>query len=125
MNEEIGGINRTLSDTPGAFVDGVNLGGNKTRAVQRWFRSVIGRLENYKAEHKMLVKEAMVLLELALWKATLEENGSSMDAESNSIVRIKHRVTCGADIVIKNVLPFLVLKEYREDYPRHGREYYA
>jgi hypothetical protein len=49
-----------------------------------------------------------------------------MDAESNSIVRKRHRVTCGANIVIKkNVLPFLVLKEYREDYPGHGREYYA
>jgi hypothetical protein len=52
----------------------------------------------------------MTLLELALWKAKLEENESNnIDAESVEVVRKELRVICGASIVIKNVLPFLAL----------------
>ena len=61
-------------------------------------------MEHYKVEHRILVKEAMMLLELALWKSKLDEKfGSSIDAESVEVVRKEHRVTCGANIVIKNV----------------------
>jgi hypothetical protein len=38
-----------------------------------WMRSVIDRMEHYKAEHNILVNEAATLLELALWKAKLDE----------------------------------------------------
>ena len=104
IHAEIDRINSDLEDTPA---------NHKTRAIEQWIESILERLNHYKTEHKALLKEAMTLLELALWKAKLEENGSNMDAESNSIVRKRHRVTCGANIVIKkNVLPFLVLKEY-------------
>jgi hypothetical protein len=93
---------------------------SKTLAIQSWIRSVLGRMEHYKIEHKVLVKEAMALLELALWKVKLDGEGkcnpeeegmkpkkAKIDKES---ARKEHRVTCGASIVIKNVLPFLALK---------------
>ena len=67
-------------------------------------------MEHYKAEHQILLKEAMLLLELALWKAKLEDNESNIDAGSVAVVMTQHRVTCGANIVIKNMLPFLALK---------------
>jgi hypothetical protein len=67
------------------------------------------------------LKEAMALLELALWKAKLlHEEGRKCEAQEGKKskkakideegTRKEHRVTCGANIVIKNVLPFLALK---------------
>ncbi len=62
----------------------------------------------------------MTLLELALWKAKLlneaDEKKCNVDevtkkAKIDAIpARKEYRVTCGASIVIKNVLPFLALK---------------
>mmetsp|Transcript_32012 Transcript_32012/g.64661 ORF Transcript_32012/g.64661 Transcript_32012/m.64661 type:complete len:83 (+) Transcript_32012:1-249(+) len=80
--------------------------------------SVIDKIDHYKVEHLRYVKEALTVLELALWKAKLgekEENAAEgrtkkkakLDGES---VRKEKRITCGADMVIKNVLPFLQLK---------------
>ncbi len=73
-------------------------------------------MDHYKAEHCRHIKEGITLLELALWKAKLAEKEESaaevrtkkakIDAES---ARKEKRITCGADKVIKNVLPFLVL----------------
>ena len=106
-------INQTLPETPRG----------KANAITQWIRSVLDKMEHYKAEHKVLVKEAMTLLELALWKAKLlNEEGMQYAAEvekkskkakidANNCTRKEHRVTCGADIVIKNVLPFLSLKK--------------
>ncbi len=112
MREAIDRINQTL---PGE--------GGRAEAINRWIESVLRRMEHYKEEHRMLVKEAMTLLELALWKTkllregegrkrNLEEEGkkekkAKIDDDS---ARKEHRVTCGASIVIKNVLPFLALK---------------
>jgi hypothetical protein len=77
-------------------------------------------MEHYKSEQKVLAKEAMALLELALWKAKLLDeadekkcNVEDMTKKARSddeAARKEHRVTCGASIVIKNVLPFLALK---------------
>ena len=77
-------------------------------------------MEHFKSDHKMLVKEAMTLLELALWKANLHENGTDDSAVAQEGVRVtrgqrkrarKDRcITSGASIVIKNVLPFLALE---------------
>jgi hypothetical protein len=112
MNEEIESINQTLLHTPSGW--------EKTVAIQQWIRSVLHRMEHYKTEHKVLVKEAMTLLELALWKTKLhDEEGMKCEAEEKISQKAKidkegarkeHRVTCGANIVIKNVLPFLALK---------------
>ncbi len=110
MLEEIDRINQTLP----------NIRIEKAGAIQRWIARVIGRIEHYKTKHRTLLKEAMTLLELALWKAKLlhevDENKCSVDEVTKKAkidaeaARKEHRVTCGASIVIKNVLPFLALK---------------
>ena len=104
MNDEINRINRVL---PFSTV-------GKTQEIQQWMRSVIGRLDHYKAEHQKLLKEATTLLELALWKAKLDDYGGGEGEgvgtkTSGEVERAEVRVTSGADAVIKNVLPFLKL----------------
>ena len=112
MLEEIDRINQTLPNIRAV---------EKTTAIQQWITNVLNRMEHYKTEHHILLKEAMMLLELALWKAKLLKEGEEekkckvnvatkkvkIDAKAS---RKEHRVTCGANIVIKNVLPFLALK---------------
>ena len=108
MIAEINQINQVLPNTPAD---------EKTAAIRQWVDSVIDGMDRYKAEHRSYVKEAVTLLELALWKAKLgekEENcaegrtkKAKLGAES---ARREKRITCGADMVIKNVLPFLRLE---------------
>lgn len=110
MNNEIERINRDLPNT-GIF--------DKTEAIEQWMERALRRIEHYKAEHYTLLKEFTVLLELALWKAKLDEK---VEVESRDIQKTKKakidedaarqelRVTSGANIVIKNVLPFLTLE---------------
>mmetsp|Transcript_30508 Transcript_30508/g.61219 ORF Transcript_30508/g.61219 Transcript_30508/m.61219 type:complete len:83 (+) Transcript_30508:729-977(+) len=81
-------------------------------------RLVTRRLNRYKDEHKALLKEATTLLELALWKTSLDDkNGGVLEEEGVRTTRGKRKrarkdksVTSGASIVIKNVLPFLQLE---------------
>ena len=111
MLEEIDRINQTLPNTPNY---------SKTHAIEQWITRVLGRMEHYKTEHQIMLKEAMTLVELALWKAKLlneaDEKNCSIDEVAKKAkidveaARKEHRVTCGASIVIKNVLPFLALK---------------
>ena len=108
MIAEINLINQVLPNTPAD---------EKTAAIKQWMDSVIDRMDHYKAEHHRYVKEAVTLLELALWKAKLaeiEENvterktkKAKLDAES---VRKEKCIACGADTVIRNILPFLKLE---------------
>ena len=117
MQEEIDIINLILPNIPESDVDEW---ARKTAGIQQWITTVLSRMEHFKTEHKMLVKEAMTLLELALWKAKLlneaDENKCNVDEVTKKAkidvetARKEHRVTCGASIVIKNVLPFLALK---------------
>eukprot|EP00985_Skeletonema_marinoi_P003032 scaffold1262_cov77-Skeletonema_marinoi.AAC.1 len=105
MKEEINRINQVLPNKPAD---------EKTVAIKQWVDSVIDKMDHYKAEHHRYVREALTLLELALWKAKLDEKQENseegktkkakLDGES---VRKEKRVTCGADTVIKNILPFL------------------
>ncbi len=94
---------------------------SRTTAVVDWIDTIIQRVEFYRDIHQMLIKEALVILELALWKKSLNEvnkkDFSSTEPETKKLkvdvdsVRKEHRVKCGADIIIKNVLPFLKLTE--------------
>ncbi|KAK1734224.1 leucine-rich repeat domain-containing protein [Skeletonema marinoi] len=110
MNEEINRVNQVL---PGTHEQ------EKTPVVQDWMRSVIHRIDHFKAEHKALLKEATTLLELALWKANLDDNeGGVLEKEGARTTRGRRKrarkeicVTSGASIVIKNVLPFFTLFE--------------
>jgi hypothetical protein len=106
IRDEIDRINQVLSNT--RFLE-------ETAAIQQWIRSVIGRIDHYKSEHKTLLKEATTLLELALWKANLDERkreslkvkaGGEKAGLGN--LRNESRIKSGASIVIKNVLPFLI-----------------
>ena len=107
MNNEIDSINQTLP----------TITRGKTPEIQHWMRTVIQRLNHYKAEHHNLLKEATTLLELALWKANLSDEGDELERErhrtrgSRKRARKEICVTSGASIVIKNVLPFLQLSE--------------
>ena len=91
---------------------------SKTRAIRDWMDSVIDRMDHYKAGHNSYVMEAMTLLELALWKAKLDEKEvnceesatKKLKIEVEDDARLKKRVTCGADTVIKHVVPFLRLE---------------
>eukprot|EP00984_Skeletonema_dohrnii_P005423 scaffold1907_cov73-Skeletonema_dohrnii-CCMP3373.AAC.14 len=110
MKDEINHINQTLPNTTKT---------RKTAEIQQWMSSVISQLDHYKAQHKALLKEATTLLELALWKANLDDNeGGVIEMEGVRITWGRRKrarkeicVTSGASIVIKNVLPFLTLLE--------------
>eukprot|EP00986_Skeletonema_menzelii_P001552 scaffold409_cov143-Skeletonema_menzelii.AAC.1 len=107
MIAEINRINQVLPTIPAD---------DKTGVIQQWMELVIDKIDHYKAEHCRYVKEGITLLELAVWKAKLDEKEESsverktkkakVDAES---ARKERRITCGAGIVIKNVFPFLKL----------------
>ena len=105
INIEIDRINQVLPNSQDF---------ERTDLIRQWVRSVFSRMEHYKAEHNVLLKEHMTQLELALWKAKLDEK-----EEENSIQKVQagidgtrkeKRITSGASIVIKNVLPFLRLE---------------
>ena len=110
MNESINRINQVLLN---AHAD------DKTFEIRNWMHSVIDKMDHYKAEHFRYVREGITLLELALWKAKLDEREEyeceaegrtkkvKVDAES---ARKDKRMICGADMVINNVLPFLQLE---------------
>ena len=116
--EMIAEINRINQVLPGTcpFVE-------KTDAIREWMDSVIDKMDHYKAEHHRYVKEGITILELALWKARLGEKednyvdsseGKAKNANVDAVTesaRKEKRITCGADIVIKNVLPFLMFYE--------------
>ncbi len=88
----------------------------KTTEIQEWMASVVRKFDYYKSEHLILLKEATTLLELALWQANLDDKerdlreGVRTTRGSRKIAKKINSVTSGASIVIKNVLPFLVLK---------------
>ena len=108
MIEEINRINQVLPNTSAD---------EKANEIIRWMESLLDKMDHYKSEHYSYVKEGITLLELALWKAKLGEKEeyaaegkrkkAKVDAES---ARKEGRITCGADMVIKNVLPFLQLE---------------
>ena len=113
MNAEIHHINKVLPTSYSLM---------KTLVIRQWIQSVTRRFRYFKVQHSAILKEAMTLLELALWKAKLDEkvdfiiNDNSLETKLLQLSIIESddtkrecRITCGADIVIKNVLPFLTL----------------
>jgi hypothetical protein len=105
MKQEIDRINHVLPHTDSY---------EKTAEIWGWIRSVIDRMEHYKDEHNTLLEENMTQLELAVWKAKLDEKegDNSIKEWSKSDTadaRNERRIMSGARIVINNVLPFLQL----------------
>ena len=113
MKDEIGMIYQVLATAP---IDG------KTAAARRWIRRVLARVKHFTNEHNRSLEESAALLELSLWRDNLNgekihDSKCSLDAKPNKRARIdvdsarqERRMTCGANIVVKNVLPFLQLK---------------
>ena len=52
------------------------------------------------------LNEASSLLELALWKSEMEKNVSENGETVHD--RASHRANCGADVVVKGVMQYLV-----------------
>jgi len=109
MNSMIDRINQVLPNTPAS---------GKTVFIQYCIHTVLRRIEHYRIEHRSLLKKATTLLELAIWKANLNEKedcsieGRAKKAKIDTAgARINRRITSGANIVIRNVLPFLQLDE--------------
>ena len=110
MKDAIDRINQVLPKTPAD---------EKTATIQRWSRKVVRRIEVYKSKHYVRLEEFTSLLELALWKTNLDGN-VGYDAAAQEGVRVtrgrrkrarkERRITSGASVVIKNVLPFLKLE---------------
>ncbi|KAK1737865.1 hypothetical protein QTG54_011159 [Skeletonema marinoi] len=112
--EMIAEINRINQMLP------INAPSTKSDTIRWWIITVINRMEHYKAEHCRLLNEDMTLLELAVWKAKLDEKEvdyfnkkvlakkAKIDVES---ARKERHITSGADIIIRNVLRFLRLWE--------------
>ena len=107
MVEEINRINQVLPIIPAD---------DKADEIQQWMDSVLDKMDHYKAVHCRYVKEAVSLLELALWKTKFDEKeencaeGRTKKAKVAESARREKRITCGAGMVIKNVLPFLRLE---------------
>ena len=90
---------------------------------QEWRAETITKLQYYESEYRKL-KESTSLLELALWKARI----SSLDHEKamgegnkkmkmdQSDFRLQCRISCGADHVIENVLPYLLPSDFVRSY---------
>jgi demethoxyubiquinone hydroxylase (CLK1/Coq7/Cat5 family) len=70
-------------------------------------REISSKFAHFEEELTKL-KEATTMLELALWKMKMNENGHQDIATHDSNVRSQDRVTSGADIVIGHVLPFII-----------------
>ena len=105
MTTEIESINQILPNTS-------SYANEKTGAIQQWIRTVLLRLEQYKAEHNDLLIEAATILELALWNSKLKNKDARRDVERDEQKRrVDCRVNCGSDIIIPNVLAFLKLPD--------------
>jgi len=115
MVEEINRINQVLP-TKGITIP-TKLANEKTDEIEQWMDSVLDKIDHYRAEHCRYVKEGITILELALWKAKLDEKEDNFEEGrvkkaklDDGSARKEKRITCGADTVIKNVLPFLNLE---------------
>ena len=71
----------------------------------KYIRTVYSKLAAYE-----IAKESTSILELALWKAKIDENSNKRARVSGEVISYKEqcRINCGADIIIRNVLPYLV-----------------
>ena len=69
MNEEIDSINQILPNACPGYYDDEDYGdddGEKARAIRRWIRSVIGKINHFKAEHQHILDEAATTLQCTL-----------------------------------------------------------
>ena len=94
------------------------------------FDTIHSKLASYEVEYQQL-KDAAFLLELGLWKLKIDESMTmqSITAGKRSLdqmegrtadVRGQCRINCGADVIIPNVLPYLIANEEKKDKDSNG-----
>ncbi len=79
---------------------------DKAGAIRNWMRQLLLKIEDYTTQHRHVLNEAATILGLALWETSISECHNVIESVPT---RAECRVLCGAEIVIKNVLPFLDL----------------
>jgi hypothetical protein len=90
---------------------------------EEWHNETLTKLEYYESEYLRL-KEISSLLELALWKMKLDYSkggitmggGNKKIKMDQSVFRLQCRISCGADHVIENVLPYLLPPDFVRSY---------
>ena len=90
------------------------------RSNQNIIHRIRARVADFEDEYRKL-KEITIILELALWKLRMNEKIPEEEAThyqkkiktDESSMRRQCRITCGADVFIRNLLPFLLLLERR------------
>jgi hypothetical protein len=89
-----------------------------------WRTDTLTKLEYYESEYQKL-KETTSILELALWKARLDESKDRDEATGGSNKKMKMdgtdfrlqcRISCGANIVVENVWPYLLPSDFVRSY---------
>jgi hypothetical protein len=88
---------------------------------EEWRTETLTKLEYYDSEYRKL-KEITSLLELALWKARIDDasvdhgkvmgSGNKKMKMDSSDFRLQCRVSCGSDHVLENVFPYLLPPYY-------------
>ena len=88
-------------------------GGSGPRRV--FITEVTAKLAHYETEYQKL-KEATSIVELALWKQKMNDHIQGKKQRrskkklkiDNSSIREQCRISCGSDIVIEHMLPYLL-----------------
>jgi hypothetical protein len=92
---------------------------------QAWHDETLTKLEYYESEYRRL-KKMTSLLELAMWKARMDDSslindktmggGNKRMKMDPSDFRLHCRISCGADHVVENVWPYLLPPDYVRSY---------
>ena len=89
---------------------------NRVSSLPKYGLRVSKRGEDTKAVYDRLatyesIKEATSVLELSLWKTKIDDSRNMRTrTEENDSYKEQCRINCGADIIIRNVLPYLCPK---------------
>jgi hypothetical protein len=83
--------------------------------------TIQAKVAHFEDEYRKL-KEITLILELALWNLSMNEKISPEEAtphqkklrRDKSDIRWQCRVTCGADVVIQHILPYIISAEEEE-----------
>jgi hypothetical protein len=88
---------------------------------QTWRTETLAKLEYYESEYCKL-KEMTSLLELALWKTRIDDSsldhakmmvgGNKKMKMDSSDFRLQCRISCGANHVVENLLPYLLPPDF-------------
>jgi hypothetical protein len=82
---------------------------------EMWRNETLTKLEYYESEFENL-KETTSLMELALWKMNIDASNIDNFVAMGDNNRLECRISCGAEYVIENVLPYLLPPNFVRSY---------